>query len=285
MIWLNGKLLVNSFFPNNEIKLNEEQIRRIVLTPLISGVSYLSFKYLTDSDLIDLMFIKKYLDTLNQEVFLTIQYYPYSRMDRSKNDSAFTLKYVANFINSLNFSRIDIIEPHSNMCVGLTDNGYGILMGERIFEKAFMYKERSFDKEKDIICFPDDGAQKRYCDAFKGFKQVVGFKSRDFISGKISKLDLIGLSEDCSDCKAVIINDLCSYGGTFMMSGNKLKEVGVKDITLIITHCEESILLGDIFKPNSPISRVFTTNSIINDNQKLPDNLIVYDLMNLIREV
>jgi ribose-phosphate pyrophosphokinase len=129
MIWLNNNLLTETTFPNGERKLDEEQIKQNIN---FCSINKLSFKYLSDADLIDLMFIKKYLDTFNVRTALEIYYYPYSRMDRSKDGSAFTLQYVADFINSLDFWKVDIIEPHSNMCVGLTRKSHEVLLGKKI---------------------------------------------------------------------------------------------------------------------------------------------------------
>ncbi|MBL4931955.1 hypothetical protein JK634_09070 [Clostridium sp. YIM B02565] len=40
---------------------------------------------------------------------------------------------------------------------------------------------------------------------------------------------------------AIILVDLCSKGGTFMLTEEKLKEMGAKEIYLAVTHCENTI--------------------------------------------
>ncbi|MGB6406633.1 MAG: ribose-phosphate pyrophosphokinase, partial [Planococcus donghaensis] len=87
---------------------------------------YVSFKYEDDSDLIKLLFVKEYLDSLPNEryYYLTIYSMPYGRMDRSEKGSPFTLKYVSKLINNMKFNEVNIIEPHSNVTPALVNNSY-----------------------------------------------------------------------------------------------------------------------------------------------------------------
>lgn len=259
MIYLNGHKIEFSAFPNGETKINEDQIK-----------SYLNyhedkvvFKYENDSDLIKLMLFKKYLDDRKaRNTTLTISYMPYSRMDRTQGDSAFTLKFVCDFINNLMFECVRVVEPHSDVTMALLDRSESVFPTIDLLDKVLT--KIQFDKKEDYLFYPDAGAQKRY-HALKGFKNAVGYKKRDFETGKINELQIIGDVEDLKERKVLILDDLCSYGGTFELSASKLKEKGAKEVFLFVTHCEESIFKGVIFK-NENISKVFTTNTIINDS-------------------
>ena len=66
-----------------------------------------------------------------------------------------------------------------------------------------------------------------------------------------------------------IIDDICSRGGTFYHSAKKLKEHGANDIYLYVSHCENTILEGDLLKGDL-IKRVYTTDSIfIKSHEKI----------------
>jgi ribose-phosphate pyrophosphokinase len=95
---------------------------------------------------------------------------------------------------------------------------------------------------------------------FPDYKYLVGFKSRDFVSGNIEKLQILG--NVTKGANVVIIDDLCSGGRTFSMSAEKLKEIGCGDIYLIVGHCENTIFEYG-FLENKNIKHVFTTNSIL----------------------
>ncbi|MBW7460425.1 ribose-phosphate pyrophosphokinase, partial [Paenibacillus sepulcri] len=92
-------------------------------------------------------------------------------------------------------------------------------------------------------------------------KQLVGFKSRDFQTGDIQSLDIVG-TVPAEPFKVIIVDDLCSYGGTFIRSAEKLREIGASPVYLLVGHCEKSIHQGTILTTDL-IDKVFTTNTIL----------------------
>lgn len=174
MIKLNGKEIKFETFPNGETRMVDEGIAL-----LDWGKQTISFKYENDSDLIKLMFVKKFVDSRRKSssIFeLIIYYMPYSRMDRSEDGSAFTLKYVADFINSLDFDKVTVVEPHSDVTLALLNNVESKFVNFKLLPKVM--EEVKF-LSIDYLFFPDAGAPKRYAN-IKGYNQLVGFKNRDF---------------------------------------------------------------------------------------------------------
>lgn len=260
MIKLNHELIEFKKFPNGETHLNGQQL--LDSWNLLGDNNKVEFKYESDADLIQLMLVKRFLDeTTNKETVLYISYMPYSRMDRRVGTDVFTLKYVCDFINSLKFDSVYVVESHSDVTLALLDNCYALETGRNLFE--LVSEKIGFDKEKDYIFYPDAGAQKRYSKL--GIpNELVGFKKRNTETGKIDSLQVVGNIEPGR--KVVILDDLSSYGGTFIASAEKLKELGAGDIFLAVTHCEDSIFKGKI--PGSDlITKVFTTDSIINESK------------------
>ena len=94
-------------------------------------------------------------------------------------------------------------------------------------------------------------------------QQGYGYNVSDLRSeiGKILGLDVIS-DVDLKDKKVLIIDDICSAGGTFKFSSMKLKEMGAKEVNLYVTHCEDNIQNGDLLKTDL-ISRIYTTDSIL----------------------
>lgn len=257
MILIDGDQINIIKFPNGESKIDIPKIR-----PRMNIV----FKWESDNDLIDLMMIKKYIDDHNGTANLTILYMPYSRMDRRIGNSVFTLKYVADFINSLYFDSVTIYDPHSDVTPAIINkcNIYTImpeLMNGLINEIGI----------PDYIFYPDAGAQKRFKMEIPG---LVGFKDRDEETGRITKYNVSG--DLTSESSIVIVDDLCCYGGTFDLASQQLKDLGAGDIYLVVAHCEKAILEGNIFKSEN-IKKVFTTNSII-DKSCSSERLNIYEL-------
>lgn len=256
MIWLNETKLENKLFPNGETLVNGEQI----LQAAVDGLNTVAFKYRNDGDLIALMFVKRFLDDHGFRARLVIYYMPYSRMDRVEGSSVFTLKYAADFINTLQFDTVTVIEPHSDVTLALLNKSRAVYPTVELLGRVAA--EVNFNVEEDYLFFPDAGAQKRYSKV-KGYKGLVGFKVRDFQTGQIKQLDIVGKVDDSKKgFKAIIVDDLCSYGGTFLMSAEKLKEIGAAEIYLLVGHCENSIYEGKLLNADI-IDRVFTTDSIL----------------------
>ena len=224
--------------------------------------------------MIKLLFLKKYLDQLKVKSDLHIMYMPYSRMDRSEGGSAFTLKYIAEFINNLGFDYINVLEPHSDVTTALLNNCKSRFLSVDIF---YDIKDKiNFNDDCDYVYYPDAGAEKRYSKMIGVPNQLVGFKHRDFQTGKITSLQVFGDVKE-KGFKVIMVDDLSSYGGTFILGSKQLRELGASEIYLVVGHCEESIYKGDIFKTDL-IDKVFTTDTIINES--LNKKIEVYQIMN-----
>lgn len=281
MIKVNGKEVKFEQFPNGETKLIEDSVERglHLMFPKVS------FKYENDSDLIKLMFVKNYIDSIFRDVkaFLTIYYMPYSRMDRSENESAFTLKYISNFINSLDFYKVKVVEPHSDVTTALLNNVEPLYVNFDLVEKV--KEEVGFNEEKDYIVFPDAGASKRYSN-MKAQNTLFCNKVRDFKTGEIKGLELVGDTSKAYGRTAIIVDDLSSYGGTFIHTADRLREEGFVEVILLVAHAENVI-----FQRNSRtgkllfehVDKLFTTDSILTE-QKEWQNVIyepklkIYDI-------
>jgi len=264
MIKINGKEIIFEQFPNGEVRLPMKDIR----IP-DNKIANILWKYKDDSDIIKLIFLTKELKDYAHQIHLTIAYMPYSRMDRTENTYAFTLRHTAFIINSLGFDSVRVIDPHSDVTCALLERSTSIYPLVEVIEN--MYENAS----NTILFFPDNGAQKKYSKMFRYIPYAYGIKERTFGTGEIEKLDVIG---DVKDKDIIIVDDLCVYGGTFIKSAEALKAKGCGNISLVITHCELSIFDGKI--PTSElIQRVITTNTIIDTGK---DKVAVHNIEDLI---
>ena len=115
--------------------------------------------------------------------------------------------------------------------------------------------------------YPDEGAGKRYSGMIP-LPYAFGIKKRDWKTGNILGLDVAGDVESISGKNILIVDDICSKGGTFFFSAKKLKELGAKNIYLHITHCENTIFEGQLLS-GELIKRIYTTNSILTKNHAM----------------
>ncbi len=247
-----GQILESSF-PCGEKNVNDFK----VMGHSLLAASNIKWKWESDSELITLMLIKKLYPNI---LTLTIFYLPYGRADRNeKGGSSCSLRYVGDFIQSLGFEKITVLDPHSDLSIAY------------LGESACSYYPKSelltglgvnYTPKNSVVMFPDSGAQKRYGKAWYGYLHVLGSKTRDFRDGKLTGYSIAD-GVPAEGKHVIIVDDICSYGGTFILASNAIRKFNPLSVALVVTHCEDSIFNGDVLKAGSPIDLVVTTNSLI----------------------
>lgn len=291
MIKVNGFTIAMSTFPNNELnlKLPVELLNQVNQLSTI----VISWHYESDSEIFQLLALKKHLESnvvQKQATFnLFLPYIPYSRMDRAENGSPFTLKYFAELINTLAFERISVFEAHSDVALALLNNVIdcpitSILTKSLIHnldEKGTLnrpliatFENKPFELPENVfLVYPDAGAYKRYNKAFPTKNEIHAVKIRNFETGNIEHMELTRCPSK-PGFTAIIMDDLVSRGWTFKFVIDALKEKGVSDVYLVVTHCENALLDGVLLK--EPLLKgIITTNSLFNG--KIHEKMHVLD--------
>ena len=252
MIKLNGEIVNINHFPDGTLLLKEES------NWSGGGAHKVEWYYENNEELIALIFLTKHLRNYNNisKINLLLPYIPNARQDRVKTtEDVFTLKYFADIINYLNFNQVQVLDPHSSVSEALINN-IVVCDPKYFIDKAI----RKIKNQNLIMFYPDEGAMKRYSGlATKPY--AFGIKKRNWETGKIEGLDVSGAVDQIAGKDILIVDDICSRGGTFYHSAKKLKELGAKKIYLYITHCENTILEGELLT-SGLIEKVYTTNSI-----------------------
>lgn len=274
MIYVNGFEVVFHKFPNGESRLVSNLNVHGDKNSLISFYkNTVTFKYEDDSDITKLVLVTEQVMRVKAPSELIITHMPYARMDRSDNGEPLFLRTVANIINSLGFDVVKVIEPHSDVTTALLKDAYSLPLTKELFNRS-VGDLFEFDNEKDYLVFPDTTADRRYWDINKEIKNRIVFnKHRDFGTGRIVELTTDFKGYFNSPRTAVILDDMSSYGGTFIRVAKSLRSFGFDNIILIVAHAENSIFSGDIFKTDL-IDKVITTNTVMTQHRE-PHNLLI----------
>lgn len=211
--------------------------------------------YENNEELLVLVNLVKHLNSHGiNKIGLRMPYVPNARQDRIKmKHDVFTLKHFADIINYLNFTRVLILDPHSHVSEALIDRV--------VVESPKQFIDTAMQRcNPDILFFPDEGAMKRYSGMLE-LPYAFGIKKRDWATGEIKGIDVAGCIDKIKDSRILIVDDICSRGGTFYHSAKKLKELDAKEIYLYVTHCENTIIEGELLT-SGLIEKVYTTNSI-----------------------
>lgn len=204
----------------------------------------------------DLVMVGLAVDVLRSSGFselqLDIRYLLGARMDRAISSAEpFTLAVVARFINSCGFSRVRILDVHSDVAIRLIRNSVNMLP-HRVVEQV-----RTTIGSYVVVC-PDKGAVERTRLLSEGRTTIYCSKVRDMSTGALTgfKVDVPFPTDKYSDFEALIVDDICDGGGTFVGLAKELRRVGAKKVFLYCTH--------GIFSRGLPldgIDHVYTTDS------------------------
>lgn len=269
MIRLNGEIVDIDSFPDGTI----------LMKPIFkeADCNHVEWRYENDREFLALIYLVKHIRHVcdrHSDIYLHMPYIPNARMDRVKNpEDVFTLKYFAELLNSLKLDRVTVLDPHSNVSEALINNLvvetpekyiHNVLnkLPIRMWEVDDFLSFNGGTKRKFSLTmfYPDAGAMKRYS-GLVNLPYAFGIKKRNWETGKIEGLDVAGAVDQIAGKDILIVDDICSRGGTFYHSAKKLKEMGAKDIYLYVSHCENTILEGELLDGDL-IKKVFTTDSI-----------------------
>lgn len=269
MIKVNGKTIEFGNFPDGSMLFKYSPFVNDLYPDIVS----IRWHYENDREFLGLIYLVKHLRSLGIEhMSLYMPYIPNARQDRVKTvEDVFTLKYFAELLNSLNFDSVTVLDPHSYVSEALINNlnvetpkNYvrGILnkiplRRERVYNPIDFSPQERFSV---TMFYPDEGAMKRYSGMIE-LPYAFGIKKRDWKTGKILGLNVAGEVDQIAGRDILIVDDICSRGGTFLHSAKKLKELGANKIYLYVSHCENTILEGELLT-SGLIEKVYTTDSI-----------------------
>ena len=177
-----------------------------------------------------------------------------------------TLSAIADTLNNLGFEKIEIVEPHSAVAPKLLERCIvGEVTPSLVTRCISDLKARGFSEEDILFVFPDAGAEKRYSKkAFYAGKPWVGsVKRRNPKTGELAGYNFFGVNESTKGFKvAVIVDDVCGRGGTFLLLAEAMRKEGVEEVYLVVAHCENNIHNGTVLE-GDVINKVYTTDSIL----------------------
>lgn len=183
----------------------------------------IAWNFESESEILTLYYIVNWFKDHFSEtkLYLNLYYVPYARMDRVESISdVFTLKYFTNLLNSMQFEKVNILDPHSRVSGALIDR-VSVLEPDIYVHHALDLIVRGNKKKVPTILFPDRGAYERYLsprmrkqfDEFGVTQFLYGEKVRDWKTSNIQKftVNTRGLRE-IGD--VLIIDDIITTGGT-----------------------------------------------------------------------
>lgn len=210
------------------------------------------------------------------KIELYVPYFMGARSDRKFEEGGVNyLKHViCPVINSLEFSKVMVLDPHSYVLEGCLNN----------FEKinithfySWVRRELLPNTKNVLVVSPDAGAVKRTYD-FANFcninNVITSTKIRDVKTGKIIKTEVPTIINESSLESIVIVDDICDGGRTFVELAKAIREQTNVPLYLVVTH---GIFSSGFQELSKYFEKIVTTDSFAKQPDKyLPSLLRVY---------
>jgi ribose-phosphate pyrophosphokinase len=219
---------------------------------------------------------------------LLLPYLPYARQDRHcSKEEPFGLKVFANLINSQNFNKVKFFDVHSNVATALINRSENVTNHQYIFialkTLSKLYNKRFIDFS---LVSPDAGAYKKildletYLDKIECVGSTVSCLKTRGADGRINQILVNG--DINPDKDYVIVDDICDAGNTFIHLAKKLREMGARNIHLIVSHGIFSYnAIDNIYK--SGIMTISTTNSWPSEHKNQTDKFFIFEIKDFLR--
>ena len=270
MLYLNDNKVEFITFPNQEKRLD---LPLEFVNNLHENI--VLWNYETDASIFELLLFDEVMTKLKHHYKLVIGYMPYSRMDRTnEKNTAFSLKVLTQLLSEQTsaLKEIFVLDPHSPETLSKFKD-FGMKVQEIDYSLADEVMEfANVNLDGTWIVFPDKGAANRY-DYYKYPNVIICEKTRNFATGAIESVKpdiarfdgtsvIKGMYPKGMKQNLIVIDDLCSYGGTFIKALEAIEkhpQINFDKAWLIVTHAEKAMEEGKVLEK---YDKVFCTDSI-----------------------
>lgn len=242
--------------PHIRLKLSEEELISFNLQNEIDRKVIITCRIHSTADIFELLLVTDSLRRVGiKRLELFIPYLPFARQDRVMvKGEPLSLKVFSDLINSQNYEKLFIYDPHSDVSMAVLNNS------EKISNHLFVEKVlNKVARNGYQLVSPDAGACKKIYDLAKSLNshcQVITCnKVRDVQTGNILSIECF--EQDFRGMPLYIVDDICDGGGTFVLLAKELKKRNAGKINLVVSHGIFSKGL-DVFEN---IDHIYSTDS------------------------
>lgn len=224
-------------------------------------------------DMNDFMLLAQLVDAVRHVTdiavsHLELAWLPWARQDRHMvNGDSFALKVFANQLNTLNFNKVLLLDPHSDAAAAAINNSV-VIAQETCLMKSENLRQ-AISTGKLMLVAPDAGALKKIHNVAKASgarDYAILTKERDVATGNLTGFSLV--SGTVAGKNVLIVDDLCDAGGTFIGSAQVLRDAGARSVSLYVTHGVFSKGVENLL--NNGIDAIYTTTSFASSELRDP---------------
>lgn len=183
-----------------------------------------------------------------RSITAVIPYYAYARQDRrDKGRVPITARLTADLLEKAGVSRVVTMDLHTEQIQGFFDIPVDHLYARPLFVEALK-------GQSGVIVSPDVGSNRMARKFAEDLKLDLAMIDKRRLGGR--NVEINALIGDVDGKQAILVDDLCSTGGTLAAAAQFCKKKGAKRVLAVVTH---SLLQ----KPHiEGVDQLWVTNSI-----------------------
>jgi len=187
-----------------------------------------------------------------RSIIAVIPYYAYARQDRKdKGRVPITAKLVADLLEKAGVTRVLTMDLHTEQIQGFFNIPVDHLYARPLFVKAL----KGLKLSNAMIVSPDVGSNKMARKFAEDLKLDLAIVDKRRINGR--SVEVNALIGDVKGKQAILVDDICSTGGTLRTAAKVCKEEGATSVFAVVTH---ALLMSGTELDG--IDQLFVTNSV-----------------------
>lgn len=198
----------------------------------------------------------------HRNISLYIPYLLGARSDRKfeLGGVSYLVDVIAPILNAQHYEDIRVLDVHNGYVADACIRGLIQDDNSHLLWHSFCHSTLGSNSGQPALVLPDKGVQTRLKEQLGKYRNCT-IICGDKVRGDSGEVDKVTFDVPEGTKSALIVDDICDGGGTFIAAAKVLKSKGVENLYLCVTHGIFSKGLQDLFKY---YKKIYTTNSVRN---------------------
>ncbi len=189
-----------------------------------------------------------------RSIIAVIPYYGYARQDRrGKEREPITAKLVADLLQRAGVTRVLTMDLHTEQIQGFFDIPVDNLYARPLIVEALS----KLKMDEFVVVTPDIGSIKLARSYAEALKVDLAIVDKRRVSAK--QVEMTALIGDVKDKNILLVDDMCSTGGTLKTAVRVCKQAGARDVRVAVTH---GLFVGKGLLEDSGIEKIVMSNTV-----------------------